>query len=180
MCPTGQVIFQSGHVLIFPAVCISFTGLVQILAGHMNIFAGHVNFQNHVPDRHVNQMLNVNPLRIFRTKGHLLVWVPPHLALSSWWEPDRCRPTSVNIITMGCCSAAGCRQPHRKPHRGDRNRSVCFVSSRFRSLRSQSNRFVKFLGNFSKHVLTTKIVFVTKNDVDLKLQQSRYVEYWRS
>ena len=82
MCPTGQVIFQSGHVLIFPAVCISFTGLVQILAGHMNIFAGHVNFQNHVPDRHVNQMLNVNPLRIFRTKGHLLVWVPPHLALS--------------------------------------------------------------------------------------------------
>ena len=98
----------------------------------------------------------------------------------TWWEPDRCRPTSVNIITMGRCSAAGCRQPHRKPHCGDRNRSVCFVLSRFRSLRSQSNRFVKFLGNFSKHVLTTKIVFVRKNDVDLTLQQSRYVEYWRS
>ena len=25
----------------------------------MKIFAGHVNFQNHMPDGHVNQMLNV-------------------------------------------------------------------------------------------------------------------------
>ena len=50
---TGQVILQSGHILIFPVVYISFTGLVQILAGHMKIFAGHVNFQNHVPDGHV-------------------------------------------------------------------------------------------------------------------------------
>ena len=25
----------------------------------MKIFAGHENFQNHVPDGHVNQMLNV-------------------------------------------------------------------------------------------------------------------------
>ena len=60
-CPTGQVNFQSGHVLILPAVCISLTGLVQILAGHMKIFVGHVNFKNHVPDGHVNQMLNVKP-----------------------------------------------------------------------------------------------------------------------
>ena len=75
---------------------------------------------------------------------------------NTWREPDRCRPTSVDNVTMGCCSAAGCRQPHRKPHRGDRNRSVCFVLSRLRSLRRQSNRFVKFLGNFLKHVLTTK------------------------
>ena len=60
-CPTGQVIFQSGHVLIFPAVYITFTGLVLILAGHIKIFAGHANFQNHVPDGHVNQMLNVKP-----------------------------------------------------------------------------------------------------------------------
>ena len=48
-CPTGQVIFQSWHVLIFPAVYISFTGFVQILDEHMKIFAGHVNFQNHIP-----------------------------------------------------------------------------------------------------------------------------------
>ena len=61
MCPTGQVIFQSGHALILPAVYISFTGLVQILAGHIKNFAGHVNFQNHVPDGHVSQMLNVKP-----------------------------------------------------------------------------------------------------------------------
>ena len=61
MCPTGQVIFQSGHVLIFPAVYISFTGLVQILAGHIKFFDGHVNFQNHMPDGHVSQMLNVKP-----------------------------------------------------------------------------------------------------------------------
>ena len=50
MCPTGQVIFKSGHVIIFPAVYISSTELVHILAGHMKIFAGHVNFQNHVPN----------------------------------------------------------------------------------------------------------------------------------
>ena len=63
MCPTGKVIFQAGHVLIFPAVYTSFIGLyrVQILAGHVKIFAGHVNFDNHVPDGHVNQMLNVKP-----------------------------------------------------------------------------------------------------------------------
>ena len=53
--------FQSGHVLIFPAMYISFTGLVQILDGQVKIFAGHVNFQNHMPDGHVNQMLNVKP-----------------------------------------------------------------------------------------------------------------------
>ena len=58
------MIFQSGHILIFPAVYISFTGLVQILAGHMKISAGHVNFQNHVPDGHVNQMLNVKPCEV--------------------------------------------------------------------------------------------------------------------
>ena len=27
----------------------------------MKIFVGHVNFKNHVPDGHVNQMLNVKP-----------------------------------------------------------------------------------------------------------------------
>ena len=63
-CPTGQVISQSGHVLIFSIVYISFAGLAQILAGHVEIFAGHVNFQNHVPDGHVNQMLNVKPCQI--------------------------------------------------------------------------------------------------------------------
>ena len=61
MCLTGKVIFQSGHVLIFPAVYISFTGLVQILSGHVKVFAGHINFQNHVSDGHVNQMLDVKP-----------------------------------------------------------------------------------------------------------------------
>ena len=60
-CPTGQVIFQSRHVLIFPAVYRTFTGLVQILAGHVKIFARHVNFHNYLPDVHVNQMLNVMP-----------------------------------------------------------------------------------------------------------------------
>ena len=64
-CLTGQVIFHSGHVLIFSAVYISFTGLVQILAGHVEIFAGHVNFLNHLPDGHVNQMLNVKPCIIW-------------------------------------------------------------------------------------------------------------------
>ena len=58
---TGQVIFQSGHVLIFPAEYVSFTGLAQISAGHVKIFAGHVNFQNHMPDGLVNQMLDVKP-----------------------------------------------------------------------------------------------------------------------
>ena len=53
--------FQYGHALIFPTVCISFTGLVQVLAGHVKIFAGQVNFQNHVPNGHVNHMLNVKP-----------------------------------------------------------------------------------------------------------------------
>ena len=48
-------------VLVFPAVYISFTGLWHILAEHVIIFAGHVNFQNHVPDGHINQMLNVKP-----------------------------------------------------------------------------------------------------------------------
>ena len=42
----------------------TFTGLVLILAGHAEIFAGHVNFQNHVPDGHVNQMLNVKPCTV--------------------------------------------------------------------------------------------------------------------
>ena len=36
MYPTEQVIFQSGHVLIFPAVYISFTELVQIWVEHVN------------------------------------------------------------------------------------------------------------------------------------------------
>ena len=66
MRPTGQVIFQSGHVLIFLAVYISFTGLVQILAGQVEIFTGQVNFQNHVPNGLVNQMLNVKPWMTFR------------------------------------------------------------------------------------------------------------------
>ena len=42
--PGWAMIFQSGHVLIFSAVHISFAGLVQILAGHIKKFAGHVNF----------------------------------------------------------------------------------------------------------------------------------------
>ena len=43
--PDRQVTFHSGHVLIFfSAVYISFTGLVQIVAGHMKIFARHINF----------------------------------------------------------------------------------------------------------------------------------------
>ena len=42
--PDWTMIFQSGHVLIFSAVHISFAGLVQILAGHIKKFAGHVNF----------------------------------------------------------------------------------------------------------------------------------------
>ena len=69
-CPTGQVIFQYGHVLIFSAVYIIFTGFVQILAGHVKIFAGQVNFQNHVPDGHVNQMLNVKPWLTKHTPQH--------------------------------------------------------------------------------------------------------------
>ena len=40
---------------------ISFTGLVQILTGHLKIFARHVHFQIHLPDGHINQMLNVKP-----------------------------------------------------------------------------------------------------------------------
>ena len=56
MCPTGQVIIQSVHVLILPAVYISFTGLAEILAGQVKILAGHINFENHV-----KQMLNVKP-----------------------------------------------------------------------------------------------------------------------
>ena len=40
MCLTGQVIFQFGHVLIFPAVYISFAG--QSLARHVKVFAGHI------------------------------------------------------------------------------------------------------------------------------------------
>ena len=57
----GKWFLQSGHALIFTAVYITFTGLVKILAGHLKIFPGHVNLQNHVPDGHVNQMLNVKP-----------------------------------------------------------------------------------------------------------------------
>ena len=57
----GKWLFLSGHVLIFPAVYINFAGLVQILAGHVKFFAGHITFQNYMPDRHVNQMLNVKP-----------------------------------------------------------------------------------------------------------------------
>ena len=60
-------------VLIFPVVYISFTGLVQILAGHMKFFAGHVNFQNHVPDGHVNQMLNVKPWSGKITNSNLIL-----------------------------------------------------------------------------------------------------------
>ena len=45
----------------FPSSVHKLTGLVQILAGHVKIIAGHVNFQNHVSDGHVNQMLNVKP-----------------------------------------------------------------------------------------------------------------------
>ena len=58
LCGYVQVIV--GHMLIFPAVYISFAGLLQILTGHMKIFAGHWNFENHMPHGHVNQMLNVN------------------------------------------------------------------------------------------------------------------------
>ena len=61
-CPAGQVIFQYGHVLIFPTVYGGFTGLAQILAGHVKIFAGHVNFQNQVPNGHVNHMLKCQVL----------------------------------------------------------------------------------------------------------------------
>ena len=58
---TAEVNFQYGHVLTVTAVYVSFTGLVQILAGHVKIFAGKVHFQNHVPNGHVNHMLNVKP-----------------------------------------------------------------------------------------------------------------------
>ena len=62
MCPTGQVGFQSGHVLIFPAVFITFTELVQILAGHVNFFTGPADFQIHVPEGHVNQRKKTYPM----------------------------------------------------------------------------------------------------------------------
>ena len=70
MCPTGQVIFSLGMYL-FSQQCtwpLQFTGLVQILAGHMKIFAGHVNLQNHVPDGNVNQMLNVKPWTVVNSE----------------------------------------------------------------------------------------------------------------
>ena len=46
---------------------LAYAGLVQILTGHVEIFAGHVHFQNHVPDGHVNQMLNVKPCYVLYT-----------------------------------------------------------------------------------------------------------------
>ena len=36
-----------------------------MVAGHVKSFAAHVNFQNHMPNGHVNQMLNVKPCLLF-------------------------------------------------------------------------------------------------------------------
>ena len=58
-------------VYLFSQQCtwpLQFTGLVQILAGHMKIFAGHVNLQNHVPDGNVNQILNVKPWTVVNSE----------------------------------------------------------------------------------------------------------------
>ena len=45
----GNWFLQSGHVVIFLAVYISLTRLVQILAGHVKISAGHVHFLTTCP-----------------------------------------------------------------------------------------------------------------------------------
>ena len=79
-CSTGQLIFQSGHVLIFPAVYISFTGLGQILAGHVKIFAGH-NFLE-CADGHVNQMLNVKPCIIMWSISFQITHASIHVCLT--------------------------------------------------------------------------------------------------
>ena len=42
-CPTGQVIFQAGHMLIFPAVYISFTGLLKNIGrAHENLCRAYI------------------------------------------------------------------------------------------------------------------------------------------
>ena len=61
MCQTGQVIFQARHIFLAVYWYITFSVFVHILAGHVKIFAGHINFWSHMPNGHVNQMLNVNP-----------------------------------------------------------------------------------------------------------------------
>ena len=99
MCPTGQVNFQSGHVLIFPAVYINFSGLVQILAGHMRIFAGHVNFQNHVPDGHVNQMLNVKPCLPSPVAACSFTFVLHVLCCLTHWNLNQTKPTGDKTIS---------------------------------------------------------------------------------
>ena len=68
---TGLV--QSWHVLVFPTIYIIFTGLWQILAGLVIIFAEHVNFQFHVPDGHINQMLNIKPWFELKIQSQLCI-----------------------------------------------------------------------------------------------------------
>ena len=48
-CSTGQVIFHAGHMLIFPAVYISFTGLLKnIVWAHENLCRACIFLELHV------------------------------------------------------------------------------------------------------------------------------------